>query len=73
MERDRGLDSIADLCALTRLLFYGLVAAIIVGVVVTVIAREWLALVVLVAAYATIATIQWIAVHHRLQGKRDPR
>ena len=70
---DRGLDSIADLRALTRLLFYGLVVAVIVGLVVTIVAREWLAFVVLVAAYGVIAAIEWIAVRHRIQGKRDPR
>jgi membrane protein implicated in regulation of membrane protease activity len=68
-----GLDSIADLRALERLLFYGLVVAIIVGAIVLAVARAWLAFFVLVAAYALIASIQWIAVHRRLRGKRDPR
>jgi hypothetical protein len=71
--RDRGLDSIADLRAFTRLLFYGLVLAVIVGAVVLIAAHEWVAFVVLIAAYAAIATIQWIAVHRRLRGHRDPR
>ncbi len=72
-DHDRGLDSIADLRAFTRLLFYGLVLALIVGAIVLIAAREWLAFVVLVAAYAAIASIQWIAVHRRLRGHRDPR
>ena len=70
---DRGLDSIADLRALTRLLFFGLAAIVIIGTVVMVLARKWLVLLVLVGAYAVIATIQWVAVHHRLAGKRNPR
>ena len=70
---DPGLNSIADLKALTRLLFYGLVAAVIIGAVVAALAHEWLALVILVAAYLVIAIVQWVAVSHRLQGKRDPK
>jgi hypothetical protein len=70
---DRGLDSIADLRALTRLLFFGLAAVVIIGAVVTIMAREWLVLLLLIGAYVIIATIQWIAVRHRLAGKRDPR
>ena len=69
---DRGLDSIADLRALMRLLFFGLVAVVIVGTVVTILARRWLVLLLLVGAYAVIATIQWVAVRHRLAGKRNP-
>jgi hypothetical protein len=30
-------------------------------------------LLLLVGAYVVIAVIQWVAVHHRLAGKRDPR
>jgi hypothetical protein len=70
---DRGLDSIADLRALTRLLFFGLAGVVIIGAVATILARKWFVLVMLVGAYAVIATIQWIAVRHRLAGKRDPR
>ena len=70
---DRGLDSIADLRALTRLLFFGLVGVVIIGAVVTILARKWFVLFLLVGAYVVIAVIQWVAVHHRLAGKRDPR
>jgi hypothetical protein len=70
---DRGLDSIADLQALTRLLFFGLAAIVIVGTVVTILAHKWWVLLVLIGAYAVIAGIQWVAVHHRLAGKRNPR
>ena len=70
---DRGLDSIADLRALTRLLFFGLVGVLIIGTVVMILARKWLVLLLLIGAYAVIAVIQWVAVHHRLAGKRDPR
>jgi hypothetical protein len=70
---DHGLDSIADLRALTRLLFFGLAGVVIIGAVVTILAREWSVLLLLVAAYVVIASIQWVAVRHRLAGKRDPR
>ena len=70
---DRGLDSIADLRAFTRLLFFGLVGVVIIGAVVTILARKWFVLLLLVGAYGVIAVIQWVAVHHRLAGKRDPR
>ena len=70
---DRGLDSIADLRALTRLLFFGLVGVLIIGTVVMILARKWSVLLLLIGAYAVIAAIQWVAVHHRLAGKRDPR
>ena len=70
---DRGLDSIADLRAFTRLLFFGLVGVLIVGTVVMILARKWSVLLLLVGAYAVIAVIQWVAVRHRLAGKRNPR
>ena len=70
---DRGLDSIADLRAFTRLLFFGLVGVLIVGTVVMILARKWSILLLLVGAYAVIAVIQWVAVRHRLAGKRNPR
>ena len=70
---DRGLDSIADLRAFTRLLFFGLAAVVIIGAVATILARKWFVLLLLVGAYVVIAAIQWVAVHHRLAGKRDPR
>jgi hypothetical protein len=70
---DRGLDSIADLRAFTRLLFFGLAGVVIIGAIATVLARKWFLLLLLVGAYVVIATIQWVAVHHRLAGKRDPR
>ena len=70
---DHGLDSIADLRALTRLLFFGLAAVVIIGALVTILARKWWVLLVLIGAYLVIAAIQWVAVHHRLAGKRDPR
>ena len=69
---DRGLDSIADLRALTRLLFFGLVAIVIIGAVITILAHKWSVLLLLIGAYAVIATIQWIAVRHRLAGRRNP-
>ena len=70
---DRGLDSIADLRALTRLLFFCLVGVLIVGTVVMILAHKWSVLLLLIGAYAVIAVIQWVAVHHRLAGKRNPR
>jgi hypothetical protein len=70
---DRGLDSIADLRVLTRLLFFGLAGVVIIGAIATILAREWILLLVLVGAYVVIAAIQWVAVRHRLAGKRDPR
>jgi membrane protein implicated in regulation of membrane protease activity len=70
---DHGLDSPADLHMLERLLFFGLVAAIIVGVVVVVFTGRWSVLLLVVAAYAVIAGIQWVAVHRRMRGSRDPR
>jgi len=69
---DRGLDSIADLRAITRLLFFGLAGIVIVGSVVMILAHKWSVLLILVAAYVVIAAIQWIAVRHRLAGKRNP-
>ena len=72
-EPDRGLDSPADLRLLERLLFFGLAAAIIVGVVALVLTGEWSVLLLVVAAYAVIAGIQWVAVHRRMRGSRDPR
>jgi membrane protein implicated in regulation of membrane protease activity len=72
-ELDRGLDSPADLRLLERLLFFGLAAAIIVGVVALVFTGEWSVLLIVVAAYVVIAGIQWVAVHHRMRGDRDPR
>ena len=56
----------------TRIAF-GLVAAIIVGVVALVFTGEWRVLLIVVAAYAVIAGIQWAAVHRRMRGNRDPR
>lgn len=70
---DRGLDSIADLHAFTRLLFFGLAGVVIIGTVATILARKWFVLLLIVGAYVVIAAIQWVAVHHRLAGKRDPR
>ena len=69
---DRGLDSIADLHALMRLLFFGLVAVVIVGTIITILAHKWSVLLLLLGAYAVIATVQWVAVRHRLAGKRNP-
>ena len=73
MEPDHGLDSPADLHVLERLLFYGLAAAVIVGVIALLLTGSWFVLAVVVVAYAVIATIQWIAVHRRMRGRRDPR
>jgi hypothetical protein len=70
---DRGLDSIADLRAFTRLLFVGLAAVVIIGAIATILARRWSLLILIVGAYAVIAVIQWVAVRHRLAGKSDPR
>jgi hypothetical protein len=70
---DRGLDSIADLKAFTRLLFFGIAGVLIIGTVVMLLTRNWSMLLILIGAYAVIAVIQWIAVRHRLAGKRDPR
>ena len=70
---DHGLDSPADLKMLERLLFYGLAAAVIIGVVALLATGSWSVLFVVVAAYAVIAAIQWIAVHRRMRGRRDPR
>lgn len=72
-EADRGLDSIADLRVLGRLLFYGLVVAIIIGAIVAAFTRHWFVLLIVVGAYAAIAIIQWLAVSHRMSGGRDPR
>ena len=72
MEPDRGLDSPADLHVLERLLFYGLAATIIVGVVAVVVTGNWSVLLLVIAAYAIIAGIQWVAVHRRMRGRRDP-
>jgi membrane protein implicated in regulation of membrane protease activity len=71
-EPDRGLDSPADLRLLERLLFFGLAAAIIVGVVAVVVTGQWAVLALVVVAYAVIAGIQWLAVHRRMRGSRDP-
>lgn len=73
MAPDRGLDSPADLKMLERLLFFGLAAAVIIGLVTLVATGSWLVLLVVVAAYAAIAAIQWVAVHRRMRGRRDPR
>ena len=70
---DRGLDSIADLRAFTRLLFFGIAGVLIIGTVVMLLTRNWSMLLILIGAYAVIAVIQWVAVRHRLAGKRDPR
>lgn len=72
MEPDRGLDSPADLKVLERLLFYGLAAVVIVGVIVVVVTGEWIVLLGVLVAYGLIAAIQWLAVHHRMRGRRDP-
>ncbi len=72
MEPDRGLDSPADLHVLERLLFFGLVAAVIVGVVALLLTGSWTVLLVVLVAYAVVAAIQWIAVHRRMRGRRDP-
>ena len=55
------------------MLFFGLVGVLIIGTVVMILARKWSVLLLLIGAYAVIAVIQWVAVHHRLAGKRDPR
>jgi membrane protein implicated in regulation of membrane protease activity len=73
MAPDRGLDSPADLKMLERLLFFGLAAAVIIGVVTLVATGSWLVLLLVVAAYGVIAAIQWVAVHRRMRGRRDPR
>ena len=73
MEPDRGLDSPADLRMLERMLFYGLAAAVIVGVVALLATGSWIMLVLVFVAYALIAGIQWVAVHRRMRGSRDPR
>lgn len=73
MAPDRGLDSPADLHVLERLLFYGLAAAVIIGVVALLTTGSWLVLLLVVAAYVVIAVVQWVAVHHRMKGRRDPR
>ncbi len=73
MAPDRGLDSPADLKMLERLLFFGLAAAVIIGLVTLVATGSWVVLLVVVAAYGVIAAIQWVAVHRRMHGRRDPR
>ena len=73
MEPDRGLDSPADLKMLERLLFYGLVAVVIVGVLAVLITGQWLVLLGVLASYAAVAAIQWVAVNRRMSGERDPR
>lgn len=69
---DHGLDSPADLHLLERLLFFGLAALIIVGVVATIFTGEWRVLLLVVAAYALIAGVQWVAVNRRMRDNRDP-
>ena len=58
---------------LERMLFYGLAAAVIVGVVALLATGSWIMLVLVFVAYALIAGIQWVAVHRRMRGSRDPR
>ena len=72
MDPDRGLDTPADLRVFERLLFYGLATAVIVGVVAYLATREWSVLLLVIAAYALVAVIQWVAVHRRMRGRRDP-
>ena len=73
MAPDPGLDSPADLKMLERLLFYGLAAVVILGAVAVAVTGEWLVLLGVLGAYAVIAAIQWVAVHRRMTGRRDPR
>jgi len=46
---------------------------VIIGALVAVFTRHWFVLLIVVGAYAAIAIIQWLAVSHRMSGRRDPR
>ena len=73
MEPDRRLDSPADLKMLERLLFSGLAAIVIIGVIAALVTGEWVVLLGVLLAYGVIAAIQWVAVNRRMAGRRDPR
>jgi membrane protein implicated in regulation of membrane protease activity len=73
MDPDRGLDSPADLKILERLLFYGLAAVVIAGLIAVLVTGEWIVLLGVLVAYGVIAAIQWVAVQRRMSGRRDPR
>jgi membrane protein implicated in regulation of membrane protease activity len=71
MEPDAGLDSVADLSMLTRMLLAGLVAMVVVGVVAFIISGEWIVVLLIVGAYAAIAGTQWVAAAKRVQRTRS--
>ena len=62
---DIGLDSRADLHMLTRLLLWGLVAAVIVGFVAMLVTGNWALVGAMLACYLVIAATQYYAAYRR--------
>ncbi len=62
---DRGLESTADLRALTRILLWGLVAVVLVGAVAFGFGLNLGTVLIVVGTYAVIAVSQWVAAFRR--------
>ena len=62
---DQGLDSAADLRALTRILLWGLVAVVLVGAVAFGFGINLGTVLIVVGTYAVIAVSQWVAAFRR--------
>ncbi len=68
--RDPGLTSRADLRALTRLLMWGLVAGVVVGIVAVGLGGNLATVLLVVVTYAAVAATQWVAAFRRARERR---
>ncbi len=70
---DRGLDSTADLKALTRILLWGLVAVVLVGAAAVGIGLNLGTALIVIGTYAVIAVSQWVAAFRRARERAGSR
>jgi len=68
-ERDIGLDSTADLHILTRILLWGLAAAVIVAFVAMLVSGNWTVVGGMLACYIVIAGTQYYAAYRRARAR----
>ncbi|MDH3705308.1 MAG: hypothetical protein OES57_04540 [Acidimicrobiia bacterium] len=66
---DIGLDSRADLHILTRLLLWGLAAAVIVAFVAMAVTGNWTLVGAMLVCYLIIAATQWYAAYRRARAR----
>ncbi len=67
---DPGLDSVADVRVLTRLLLWGLVAVLIAAFVALLVSGRWAWAVLIVVPYVVVSVVQWRVAIARQRARR---